>query len=350
MTAASRPQTPSGPTDPDDPTQPRSASRDVDAVTITVLSAPRAARDELAEDVRVGLGGPGPKWLPPKHLYDARGSELFEAITELPEYPVTRAETAVLERAADVLVDAARPAELLELGSGSSRKTVLLLEAMHDAGTGDRYAPLDVSEAAIRGAAAALAAGHPWLRVHGYVGDFVADLPRVPRDGRRLVAFLGSTIGNLDVRQRPGLYAAVRQAMRPGDRFLLGAHLVTDPATLERAYDDPAGVTAAFTTNLLHVLRRELDADLPVEAFQHRARWDPAHERVTLTLQATRPVEAHVRALDLAVRFDAGEELLVEHSHKFRTDRLSRELADAGLHVEQTHERDGFVSLLARLR
>ena len=325
-----------------------SPTSDPTTVHVTHLSEPRAARDELADDVRRGLGGTGPKSLPPKHLYDARGSALFEEITRLPEYPVTRAETAVLERSAGAIIATAAPAEMLELGSGSSRKTVLLLEAMHAAGTGERYAPLDVSEAAIRGAAAALAVDHPWLEVHGYVGDFLTDLPRVPPDGRRLIAFLGSTIGNLDRAQRPGLYAAIRAAMDDDDHLLLGAHLVGDADDLQRAYDDPAGVTAAFTTNLLHVVNRELDGDLPVDAFRHVAVWDAEQERVTLSLEATREVTARIAALDLEVTFATGERLLVEHSHKFRLGPLTAELAEAGLEVVQVHEGDGFASLLAR--
>jgi L-histidine Nalpha-methyltransferase len=318
-------------------------------VTVTALTPPRAAREELADDVRRGLSG-ADKSLPPKHLYDARGSELFERITELPEYPVTRAETAVLEQAAGELIASSRPAELLELGSGSSRKTRLLLEAMHDGGTGDRYAPLDVSSAAIERAAAELVAAYPWLTVHGYVGDFHTDLGRVPRDGRRLVAFLGSTIGNLARAERHTLFEAVAASLEEDDRFLLGAHLVAPAEVLEPAYDDASGVTAQFTTNLLVVLNRELDGDLPVEAFRHVAEWDPAEERVTLSLEATRDVHAHLATLDLDVNFRTGERLVVEHSHKFHVPRLTGELAAAGMTVEQCHGRDGggFVSLLAR--
>lgn len=323
----------------------------VDRVRVTVLSPPREARADLAADARRGLVGRD-KWLPPKHLYDARGSALFEEITRLPEYPVTRAETAILEVASDAIVAASRPEELLELGSGSSRKTRLLLEAMHRAGAGDRYAPLDVSEAAIRGAADALAVDHPWLEVHGYVGDFHTDLPRVPREGRRLVAFLGSTVGNLVLEERAALFGAVVRSLERDDRFLLGAHLVTSPDVLVRAYDDAAGVTAAFISNLLVVLNRELDGDLPVDAFVHRARWDPVHERVTLTLEATRGVRARLAAIDLDVTFAAGEHLLVEHSHKFRVDGLCDELAAAGLAVDAVHHDldRSFALLLARLR
>jgi L-histidine Nalpha-methyltransferase len=317
-------------------------------VTLTALTAPRAAREDLADDVRCGLTGPV-KSLPPKHLYDARGSELFERITELPEYPVTRAETAVLEQAATELIAGSRPAELLELGSGSSRKTRLLLEAMHAAGTGDRYVPLDVSPAAIEGAAVELVGAYPWLTVHGYVGDFHTDLGRVPRDGRRLVAFLGSTIGNLGRAERHILFEAVAAVLEADDRFLLGAHLVAPAEVLEPAYDDAAGVTAEFTRNLLVVLNRELDGDLPLDAFRHVAEWDPTEERVTLSLEATREVRAHLASLDLDVNFSMGERVIVEHSHKFRVPDLTGELAAAGLTVLQIHDGDdsGFVSLLA---
>ncbi|WP_052669725.1 L-histidine N(alpha)-methyltransferase [Nitriliruptor alkaliphilus] len=309
----------------------------------------RAPREELADDARQGLIST-PKHLPPKHLYDARGSELFEVITQLPEYPVTRAETAILEDAADAIVAAAQPDELLELGSGSSRKTRLLLEAMHRQGTGDRYAPLDVSVAAVEQAAAELAVDHPWLEVRGAIGDFSRDLGKVPRDGRRLVAFLGSTIGNLLPPARAELLTAIADSMAPEDRFLLGVDLVKPRDVLEAAYDDAAGVTAAFTTNLLVILNRELAGDLPVDAFVHRARWDAEAEHVELTLEATREVHARLERLDLDVHFAAGEHLLVEHSCKFRVPGIRAELAAAGLEVEQVHGGDthGFALLLAR--
>lgn len=318
-------------------------------VALTVLSPQRDPRDELAEDARRGLTA-RPKHLPPKHLYDARGSELFEAITQLPEYPLTRTENALLEANADAIIATARPAELLELGSGSSRKTRLLLEAMHRQGTGDRYAPLDVSVAAVEQAAAALAVDHPWLEVRGAIGDFSRDLVHVPRDGRRLVAFLGSTLGNLLPPARAELLDEVAASLVDGDRFLLGVDLVKPRAELEAAYDDAAGVTAAFTRNLLVVLNRELDGDLPVDAFVHEARWDAVHERVELTLRATREVRARLAAIDLDVRFEAGERLLVEHSCKFRVDGTTAELAAAGLVVEQVHggDAEGFALLLAR--
>lgn len=316
--------------------------------TVATLSASRPLRDDLADDAIRGLTST-PKTLPPKYFYDARGSELFEAITELPEYYPTRTEAAILERHAAAFIETVRPAELVELGSGASRKTRLLLEAMHAAGSGDRYVPLDISEAALVGAAAALTDDYPWLDVRGHVGDFATDLARLPRSGRRLLAFLGSTIGNLLPDDRAVLFDAIAGALVPGDAFLLGADLVKSPDILVPAYDDAAGVTAEFNRNILHVLNRELDGDLPAGAFTHRAVWNRHHERIEMHLVARRPITAHLAAIDLPVRFSAGEALVTEYSHKFRPDVLRRELAAAGLATTQvvTDDADWFALLLA---
>lgn len=273
----------------------------------------------------------------------------FEAITELPEYYPTRTETAILETHADSIVDRVRPAELVELGSGSSRKTRLLLEAMHRLGSGHTYTPVEISEAALVGAAAELTADYPWLEVHGHLGDFAGDLGRLPRTGRRLLAFLGSTIGNLLAPERRALFRTVADALGDEDAFLLGADLVKSPDVLVPAYDDAAGVTAAFNRNMLHVLNRELDGDLPVEDFRHRAVWNAADERIEMHLVAEHPVRARLAALDLDVRFAAGEPLVTEYSCKFRAEPLVRELRDAGL-VTTTVLRDPderFIVLLA---
>lgn len=302
-------------------------------VAVTRLRAPRDRTQDLLDDVRTGLTAEPPE-LPPKWLYDARGSELFEAITRLEVYYPTRAETEILQHHADEIMDRARPEELVELGSGSSTKTQLLLEAMHRGGHGDRYVPLDVSEEAIIAAADSLRVDHPWLEVHGYVGDFLADLPDLPRHGRRLLAFLGSTIGNLDVAARAELLAAVRTALRPEDRFLLGADLVKDEATLLAAYDDPDGVTADFDRNLLHVLRRDAGAEVDIEAFRHEARWVAEEERIELWLVATRPTRIAVPAAGVAREFAPGEGLRTELSCKFRRDGVTAELRTAGLDVE----------------
>jgi L-histidine N-alpha-methyltransferase len=317
-------------------------------VTVSHLSEPRAVHDELVDDALAGLTG-RPKSLPPKYFYDARGSELFERITRLPEYYATRAETAILEADADDLVAAVRPEELVELGSGSSRKTRLLLEAMHAQGAGNRYVPLDVSEAAVRSAAAVLAADYPWLRVDGLVGDFLRDLPAIPRHGTRLLAFLGSTIGNLDPAARRVFLKQVAAALAGDDRLLLGVDLVKDVAALEAAYDDAAGVTAAFNRNVLAVLNRELGGDLPVDAFAHVARWDPERSCVDLYLRATRPVTARLAEPGLEVTFAAGEELHTEMSCKFTRAGVEEELDEAGLTLERwlTDQAGRFALVLA---
>lgn len=304
--------------------------------TMTRLS-PQADRiEQLASDVRQGLGTT-PKWLPPKYFYDARGSELFEEITRLPEYYLTRAEREILEGITDGLAGRLRPGELVELGSGSSRKTRLLLEAMHRHCGGHRYAPLDVSVDALEGAAAALSSVYPWLEFEGFVGDFTADLPRVPRRARRLLAFLGSTIGNLDPDERAALLGGVAAALRPGDRFLLGVDLVKDPAVLQAAYDDAAGVTAEFNRNLLRVLNRELGAAIPVDAFEHVAVYDPEKSRIEMRLRALRDLTVEFPSLELEVGFHAGEELRTEISCKFTREGVERELAAAGLRLESWH-------------
>ena len=295
-----------------------------------------ALRTALAEDVRRGLGA-REKWLPPKYFYDAAGSALFERITRLPEYYLTRAESEILEAITDGLAERLRPGELVELGSGSSRKTRLLLEAMHRHRGGRRYAPLDVSADALQGAAAALTASYPWLEFDGFVGDFTADLPRVPRRGRRLLAFLGSTIGNLEPDERAALLGAVVVALRPEDRFLLGVDLVKDPAVLRAAYDDAAGVTAEFNRNVLRVLNRELHADIPVDAFQHVAVYDRELARIEMRLRALRDLEVSFPTLDLEVSFAAGEELRTEISCKFTREGIERELAAAGLRLGSWH-------------
>jgi L-histidine N-alpha-methyltransferase len=302
-------------------------------LSITWLSPRADRRSQLAEDVRTGLSA-SPKWLPPKWFYDARGSDLFEEITRLPEYYLTRAESEILDSVTDGLVGSLRPAEVVELGSGSSRKTRLLLEAMHRHQGGRRYAPMDVSEDALEGAASALSSSYPWLEFDGFIGDFSADLPRVPRRGRRLLAFLGSTIGNLTRVERAELLGGVADALWPDDRFLLGIDLVKDPAVLLAAYDDAAGVTAEFNRNLLRVLNRELGAAIPLDAFEHVAVYDAGLERIEMHLRSLRALTVHFPTLHLEVQFAEGEELRTEISCKFTRTGIEGELAEAGLQLE----------------
>ncbi|MCX4472129.1 L-histidine N(alpha)-methyltransferase [Micromonospora sp. NBC_01655] len=281
----------------------------------------------LREDVRTGLTA-APKWLPPKWFYDARGSELFEEITRLPEYYPTRAERSVLAERAGEIAELTGAKTLIELGSGSSEKTRLLLDAFTRRGGLGTFVPLDVSVSALRQSTEQIAADYPGLRVRGIVGDFTRHLDRLPAGGRRLVIFLGGTIGNLLPAERAGFLAAMRAALEPGDWLLLGTDLVKDPAVIVPAYDDAAGVTAEFNRNVLRVINRELDADFDPEAFTHVALWDPEREWIEMRLRADRP--HRVRVLDLDVAFAAGEELRTEVSAKFRPEGIAAELAAAG--------------------
>jgi L-histidine N-alpha-methyltransferase len=302
-------------------------------VSIVQLARPGEDRARLVHDVRAGFAST-PKRLPSCYFYDGRGSELFERITELPEYDLTRNETAILEQHADDVTARVRPEELVELGSGASRRVRLLLTGMRAQG-GVRYRPLDVSVDALRVAGERLAEVCPWVDFRGFHGDFDHHLGEIPHEGRRLVAFLGSTFGNLAADERVPFLLRVRRILVPEDGFLLGVDLVGDPAQHEAAYDDAAGVTAEFNRNVLHVLNRELAGDLPVEAFRHVAVWDAEAECIASSLRAERDVTARLAALDLEVRFAAGEELHTEISCKFRPERVDRDLRLAGLEPEQ---------------
>jgi L-histidine N-alpha-methyltransferase len=283
----------------------------------------------LRADARAGLTAM-PKWLPPRWFYDARGSELFEEITRLPEYYPTRAEREILVRRAGDIARITKAKTLIELGSGSSEKTRLLLSALRSHGSLGAFVPLDVSPTALREAMARIVADYPALDVHGIVGDFTRHLGHLPTGGTRLVAFLGGTIGNLLPAERAGFLAALRDALEPGDWLLLGTDLVKDCAVLVAAYDDAAGVTGEFNRNVLRVLNRELGADFDVEAFQHLAWWNPEREWIEMRLRATRPMVVRLPALDLSVRFTAGEQLRTEISAKFRREGVDRELSAAG--------------------
>jgi L-histidine N-alpha-methyltransferase len=285
--------------------------------------------DSLRADARAGLTA-SPKWLPPRWFYDARGSELFEDITRLPEYYPTRAEREILaERAADIAA-ATNAKTLIELGSGSSEKTRLLLSALCTHGSLAAFVPLDVSGTALRDAMAAIATAYPALDVHGIVADFTRHLDHLPSGGTRLVAFLGGTIGNLLPVERAAFLAELRAALEPGDWLLLGTDLVKDPRVLVAAYDDGAGVTAEFNRNVLRVLNRELGADFEVDAFRHVAHWDAEHEWIEMRLRAEKPMTVRLPALDLTVQFAEGEELRTEISAKFRREGVDRELTAAG--------------------
>ncbi len=286
----------------------------------------------LRHDARRGLGS-RPKWLPPKWFYDDRGSALFDDITRLPEYYPTRCETEILEHRAGEIAAACGADTLVELGSGTSHKTRLLLDALAAAGSLTRVVPFDVSEATLRRAADALAASYPGVEVHAVVGDFERHLHLLPRGGRRLVAFLGGTIGNLEPAPRAAFLADVAGDLAPGDGLLLGTDLVKEPGRLVAAYDDATGVTAEFNVNVLRVLNRELGADFEPRAFRHVAHWDPHQERIEMRLRSLASQTVTLPAIDLGVAFAEGEELRTEVSAKFRREGVEAELAAAGLRL-----------------
>ncbi len=302
------------------------------ALEMIRLLPPGFLADSLRSDARLGLTR-SPKRLPPKWFYDDRGSELFEKITRLAEYYPTVAERAILSARAGEIAAASRAHTLVELGAGSAEKTVLLLDALREIGTLHRYVPVDVSEAALAAGGRRVSAACPGLTVLAVLSDFEEHLGLPPAEGPRLVAFLGSTIGNLEPAERADFLASLRAGLVSGDSLLLGTDLVKDPATLVAAYDDDAGVTAAFNKNVLSVLNRELGADFDLDAFEHVALWDPANEWIEMRLRSLTEQAVRVGALDLDVRFAEGEEMRTEVSAKFREERVRAELGMAGLQM-----------------
>ncbi|HEX5145368.1 MAG TPA: L-histidine N(alpha)-methyltransferase [Mycobacterium sp.] len=293
------------------------------------LPADHAAR-ELRNDVRDGLSQT-PKSLPPKWFYDATGSELFDRITRLPEYYPTRAEAAILAERAPTIAAASGADTLVELGSGTSEKTRMLLDALRSQGSLQRFVPFDVDASVLKIAGEALSSEYRGLRIEAVCGDFERHLHEIPRSGRRLVAFLGSTIGNLTPGPRAAFLSALSEILQPGDSILLGTDLVKDTDRLVRAYDDSAGVTALFNRNVLSVINRELGADFNLDAFEHVARWNPEEHRIEMWLRAIGVQRVHITELGMSVEFTDGEEMLTEVSCKFTPEQVAVELAGAGL-------------------
>lgn len=316
--------------------------------TIEVHLAPEQLQENLLTDARIGLTA-SPKWLPPKWFYDARGSELFERITALPEYYPTRTERELLRASAAHIAEATSASILVELGSGSSEKTRLLLGALTERGTLERYVPQDVSVAALDSAVHDLARDFPSLTVHGIVSDFTDTLHNLPRGGRRMIAFLGGTLGNLVPEERAEFLGSVAAVLEEGEQLLLGVGLVTDPAVMVPAYDDAAGVTAQFNRNVLSVLNDRLGANFDPAVFRHVALWDERNEWIEMRLEATESVEAWIPALDLGVVFTEGEQMRTEISAKFRVDGICKELDAAGFGSDRvwTDPRERFALILA---
>lgn len=303
-------------------------------VTVDVHVQPGDARRTLHQEVLQGLCG-RPKELSPKWLYDERGSQLFDDITRLPEYYPTRREREILEKRAGEIARLSGADTLIELGSGTSEKTRLLLDAFLEEGRLERFVPFDVSEAFLRDAAEKLAGEYPSLRVHAVVGDFERHLGLLPRGGRRLVAFLGGTIGNFKPVQRAHFFREVAEGLKPGDAFLLGTDLLKCRERLFAAYNDRAGVTAEFNRNVLRVLNRELRADFDVEAFEHLAPFDEENGWIEMWLISQRTQVVRLPALERYAHFEEGEVLRTEVSCKFRAEQVEAELAAAGLHLTE---------------
>ena len=294
-----------------------------------------SASDDLAVEVRDGLTKSPLKELPPKLFYDAYGSDLFEQITQLPEYYPTRCERSILNRRAPEIVAASGAEELIELGSGSASKTRALLFAMAGADALRRYVPVDVSAAPVERCAEELCETYPGLEVHGLIGDFHHDLVHLPGGERRLFAFLGGTIGNFFPVDRVEFLADLRELMGPGDRLLLGTDLVKDVRVLEAAYDDSAGVTAEFNRNVLRVINRELGAGFRIDRFDHRAFYDERESWIEMRLRSLDDVVVPVPGAGIEVPLEAGEEIRTEISTKFTAARVEHELGEAGLRLKR---------------
>jgi L-histidine N-alpha-methyltransferase len=321
------------------------------APVVDIYLTPDHAERSLREDARLGLTS-SPKWLPPKWFYDARGSDLFEEITLLPEYYPTRAERSILNAHACDIARRAGAHTLVELGSGSSDKTRLLLDALQAEGTLRAFVPLDVSESALRDAVAGLHADYPGLAIHGVVGDFTEHLGRIPGQTPRLVAFLGGTIGNLFPDERATFFSELRDTLVRGEWLLLGTDLVKDPGVLVPAYDDAAGVTAEFNRNVLAVLNRELGGDFDVQSYEHVAIWDPENEWIEMRLRSTTTARVTLSELALDLVLQTGEEIRTEISAKFRKEGIERELATAGFSLDSwwTDAEGRFALSLAQAR
>jgi L-histidine N-alpha-methyltransferase len=309
------------------------SSARADVTRLRVEESEDGARQRMRDDVRAGLLGSHQKELPPTYFYDATGSKLFDEITRLPEYYLTRAERQLLERHSADVMWRTRARSLAELGSGMSSKTRILLRALLDGG-GTLYVPIDVDAGTLRASAAALRAEMPSLDVRPLVAD-MRDEVAVPWTTERpvLYAFLGSTIGNFDTRDARSLLARIRAGLGAGDSLLLGVDLIKDVATLEAAYNDRRGVTAEFNRNVLRVLNAQLSATFDVDGFDHWAFYDEGHRRIEMHLVARHAQHALVPGVGV-VRFRAGETIRTEISCKYDRRSVDELLGAAGWRVE----------------
>lgn len=320
-----------------------------DRVSVEVILPEDGGRSRMAAEVREGLTRPL-KEISPRYFYDELGSELFEKITELPEYYPTRCEREILRARARDIVESANPSSLIELGSGSAAKSRILLDEMKKAGSLEAYCPVDISEEITRQTAAEIAEEYDGVEVRGLISDFEHDFVSLPVDGPRLVAFLGGTIGNLMPERRAEFLDGIVGLLDPEDRFLVGVDLVKDPETLVAAYDDAKGVTAEFNLNVLKVLNRELSGNLDPEGFEHVALWDPENLWIEMRLRSLVDQQARLDDIDLNLEFDQGEEVRTEISTKFAREGLESIFAEAELQMTDWFESDGSEYALALAR
>jgi L-histidine Nalpha-methyltransferase len=320
-------------------------------LAVDVRFTPEERAEALRADVLRGLTSE-PKELSPQWFYDERGSALFDEITRLPEYYLTEREREILGERAGEVARLTQANTLVELGSGTSEKTRLLMDALAEDGHLRRFVPFDVSEEILRESAAAIVTEYPGLEVHAVVGDFCRHLAFLPEGRRRLIAFLGSTIGNLLPADRASFLESVETTLNPGEALLLGIDLVKDVDRLEAAYNDPEGLTAEFNKNILLVLNRELGGSFDPAQFEHLARWDGESEWIEMALQSAREQEVVLAELDLKVKFAAGEEMRTEISAKFRREGVEGELDAAGLELQRwwPHASGDFALALAVAR
>jgi len=313
---------------------------------VDVTDAKPEALAALREDVRRGLTS-RPRFLPPKYFYDRKGTRLFEAITHLPEYYLARAEMAILRERADEIVAEAGPTDLIELGPGASGKTRLILDAMERAGTLEAFLPLDISSDALERMVLDLSRDYKSLRIQGLVGDFARTLDRIPPGGRRLVAFMGSTLGNLDRQDAVSLMRRISRLLKANDLFLLGTDLVKPTAVLEAAYNDAAGITARFNRNILTVINRKLGAAFRPGLFDHHAFFNADMSRIEMHLRARRAHTVRIADLEMSVDFEAGELLHTENSYKYTREIITSMLREAGLKLRRWLVDEGNVFALS---
>ena len=305
----------------------------------TVIEPTRTVPD-LAADVRAGLLNP-PRTLPPKYFYDERGSQLFEQICETPEYYPTRTEDSLLQNYSKHIIERAQPVQILELGSGNAQKTRRIFDACEQLSNDCEYVPFDVCEKVLEQTAKQLQANYDWLNVFPLVGDYHAGLANLPdSDGVRLFVFLGSTIGNFTPQEAAGFITEIKQCMKPGDFFLLGADRIKNTEVLDAAYNDAEGLTAEFNLNVLRVINRELGANFDVSGFEHCAKYNESKDRIEMHLIANSEQHVHISDLNEIVTFKPGDAILTEVSHKYTSDGIEKLLQQCGLNIIEHYEPD----------